>query len=117
MMASFLYVKPCVYTTTDNGSFSCFNAETGEFLWQKRLGGSLNPSPLYADGKFYLFSEQGVTSVLKPHADPTQEPELLSKNELEEEALASIAVTGNGFLIRTTKHLWCVRQSVSDQVK
>ncbi len=108
MMSSFLYVKPCVYTTTDNGSFSCFNAETGEFLWQERLGGSLNPSPLYADGKFYVLSEQGATSVLKPNADPTQKPELVSKNELEEDALASIAVTGNRLVIRTKTQLWCV---------
>ncbi len=108
MIASFLYVKPCLYTTTDNGSFSCFDAGTGEFLWQKRLGGSLNPSPLYADGKFYVLSEQGATSVLKPNADPTKEPELISKNDLEEHALASIAVAGKRLLIRTDRYLWCV---------
>lgn len=111
MMSSFLYVKPCLYTTTDNGSFSCFDVKTGEFLWQKRLGGSLNPSPLFADGKFYILSEQGTTTVLKPDADPKKEPEVLAKNELDEHTLSSIAVAGKRLLIRTDRYLWCIGAS------
>ncbi|GHT36220.1 serine/threonine protein kinase [Planctomycetales bacterium] len=106
-MASFLYVKPCVYTACDNGSFSAFDAATGEFFWQKRISGSkLNPSPIYADGKIYVLSEEGITTVLKPEADPKKEPEVLSENELGEHALASIAVSEKSLYIRTDKHLW-----------
>ncbi len=107
-IASLLYVKPCVYTATDNGSFSAYDAKTGDFLWQKRLGGSLNPSPLYADGKFYILSEQGKTTVLKPAADPKEEPAIVAENELDEHALASIAVVGKQLLIRTDKYLWMI---------
>ncbi len=107
-MSSFLYVAPCLYTSTDNGSFSCLDATTGEFLWQLRLGGSLNPSPLYADGKIYVLSEQGTMTVLKPHADPKQPAEVLAKNELDQHALASPVPFGQHLLIRTDSHLWCV---------
>ncbi|MDR1963001.1 MAG: PQQ-binding-like beta-propeller repeat protein [Planctomycetaceae bacterium] len=107
-MASFLYVKPCLYAANDNGSFSAYDAETGEFLWQKRLSGALNPSPLYADGKIYVLSELGTTTVLKPAANPKEPPEIVAENELGEHTLASMAVAGKQLFIRTDHHLWCI---------
>ena len=108
MMSSFLYIKPCLYTTTDNGSFSCLDAATGEFLWQLRLGGSLNPSPLYVDGRIYVPSEQGTVTVLKPNADPKEPAEILAKNELDLHMLASPVPFGKQLLLRTDNYLWCV---------
>jgi len=105
---SFLYVKPCLYTVTDNGTLSCLDAATGEFLWQQRIGGTVSASPLYADGKIYVLSEQGETTVLKLSDNPKNAAEVLAKNNLEEDAQASIAVAGNRLLIRTTRHLWCI---------
>ena len=110
MMASFLYVKPFLYTCTSDGSFSCLDAATGEFLWQLRLGGALNPSPIYADGKIYVLSEEGTTTVLKPSADPKQPAEIIATNELDEQCQASIAVAGKQLLIRTAERLWCIEE-------
>lgn len=107
-IASILYVKPCLYLTTDNGTLSCLEAVTGKQLWQKRIRGALNPSPLYADGKLYILSEQGATTVLKLADDPGVDAEEIAKNELNEHALASIAVAGKQLLIRTDHHLWCI---------
>lgn len=108
MMSSFLYVKPYLYTCPDN-RVCCLDASTGEFLWQIRLkGGQLNPSPLYADGKIYVLSERGTTTVLKPSADPKQPAEILATNELNGLARASIAVAGKQLIIRTANHLWCI---------
>lgn len=107
-MSSILYVKPCIYTGTDNGSFSAYEAATGEFLWQIRIGAPVNPSPLYADGKIYVLSEDGKTTVLKPATDPKEPAQVLAENELEEHALASIAVAEKQLLIRTDNHLWCI---------
>lgn len=108
MIASFLYVSPCLYTATDNGTFSCFDAATGDFLWQERIGGALSASPLYAEGKVYLLSEQGTTTVLELSKNPKEPAEVLRTNELEERALASIAVAGKRLFLRTDKHLWCI---------
>ena len=109
MMASFLYVKPCLYTCSDGSIFSCLDAATGEVLWQLRLRiGAINPSPVYADGKIYVLSEQGTTIVLKPSDDPKKAAEIISKNELKDHCRASIAVAGKQLLIRTDNQLWCI---------
>jgi len=109
MMSSYLYVKPYLYTCPDN-RICCLNASTGEFLWQLRLStGPLNPSPVYADGKIYVLSEKGITTVLRPSTDPATPAEIIAKNELNNELTrASIAVAGKQLIIRTANTLWCV---------
>jgi len=109
LMASFLYIKPFLYTNTERGIFSCLDAATGEFLWELNLrSGALNASPIYADGKIYVLSEQGTTTVLKPSTDPKVPAEILATNQLEELARATIAVAGNQLIIRTESKLWCI---------
>ena len=108
MMASFLYLKPVLYSFPDN-RICALDAETGELLWQTRLGiGQVNPSPIYADGKIYVLSERGTTAVLKPSEDPTVAAEILATNDLDELSRASIAIAGNQLLIRTESGLWCI---------
>jgi len=110
LMSSYLYVKPCLYTCTDGaGIFSCLDAATGEFLWEISLrSGALNPSPIYADGKIYVLSERGITTVLKPSNDPKEPAEIIATNELGEICKASIAVAGKQLIIRSANHLWCI---------
>jgi outer membrane protein assembly factor BamB len=110
MMSSFLYVEPFLYTCSSH-FFSRLDAATGELLWQipLRPGGALNPSPLYADGKIYLLSEQGTTTVLRPSNDRTRPAEIIATNELNDGLTrASIAVAGNQLIIRTANRLWCI---------
>lgn len=108
MMSSPLYVKPYLYTCPDN-RVCCLDATTGEFLWQIRLrGGQLNPSPIYADGKIYVHSEQGTTTVLRPSGDPKKPAEVIATNQLNEKCRATIAVAGKQLIIRTANRLWCV---------
>ncbi len=109
MMSSYLYVKPFLYTCPDN-RICCLNASTGEFLWQIRLGtGALNPSPIYADGKIYVLSEKGITTVLRPSDNPETPAEIIAKNELDGQlSRASIAVAEKQLIIRTANQLWCI---------
>jgi hypothetical protein len=109
LMASFLYRKPCLYVCMASGSFACLDATTGELLWQLPLRiGALNPSPIYADGKIYVLSEQGTMAVLKLNNDPKKPAEIIATNELGESSRASAAVAGNRLIIRTASHLWCI---------
>ena len=109
MMSSYLYVKPYLYTASDNGTFNCLDATTGEVYWDMRLRtGALNPSPIYADGKIYVLSEQGTTTVLKPSANPKEPAEIIATNTLDELCRASIAVAGKQLIIRTAEKLWCI---------
>ena len=92
--------------------FSCLDAKNGEQLWQLRIGtGPLNPSPIFADGKFYVLSEQGTTTVLKPSVDPKVPAEVIATNKLDvgdNPCRASIAVAGKQLIIRSANHLWCI---------
>ena len=109
MMSSFLYVKPCLYTCTSNRNLNCLDANTGELLWRLPLRtGDLNPSPIYADGKIYVLSEQGTTTILKLSDDPKIPAEIIATNEIKEHCRASMAIAGKQLIIRTDNRLWCI---------
>lgn len=109
MMSSYLYVKPYLYTCTNGSYFCCLDAASGEFLWRLSLrSGALNPSPVYADGKIYVLSEQGKTTVLKPSNDPKTPAEIIATNELNDQCRTSMAVADKQLIIRSASRLWCI---------
>jgi len=109
MTSSFLYVHSCLYTAHENGSFSAYDPATGEFLWQHRLeGGRPDASPVYADGNIYLTTHEGVTTILKPNADPRQPAEVVAVNDIGETVQATLAIAGKQLFLRTDKELWCI---------
>jgi outer membrane protein assembly factor BamB len=109
LMSSYLYIHPHLYTCPDNRSFTCLDGATGEFRWQLPLrSGAINASPVYADGKIYLLSEQGITTVLQLSDDPQTLPTILATNPLKERCRASMAIAGKQLLIRSESHLWCI---------
>jgi len=108
LIASLLYVKPCLYVAPNKGPFVALDAATGNVLWQERIEGDLDSSPIYADGKIYVTSSEGVTKVFKPNADPTQPAEVVAVNEIGEMVQATLAVAGTQLFIRTDKALWCI---------
>jgi len=104
--SSLLYLKPYLYAVTDGGIASCYQADTGEIVYQERIGGSFCASPIYADGLIYFLSEQGDTTVVK--AGP--EFKIVSKNSLGEKCQASMAVSDGALFVRSDKHLFCIRK-------
>jgi outer membrane protein assembly factor BamB len=108
MTASFLFVKPCLYAATDEGTFAAFDAVTGKILWQDRFEGRLDSSPICADGNIYVTSHIGVTKVFKPNDDPTKRAKIIAVNEIEATVQATLAVAGKQLFLRTDKELWCI---------
>ncbi len=94
-----------IYFVSALGVATCLDAKSGELLWQDRLGGNFAASPLLADGKLYFTSQDGTTTVVKPG----RKYEELAKNQLFGQTMASPAVCEGGLLIRTSSHLYCVR--------
>lgn len=94
------------YVVNDKGIMWCLDAKTGtEFYGQQRLKtGTYSGSPVLADGKIYVTSEDGVTSVVK--AGP--QFEVLAENNFNEYCLSSPAVSDGQLFIRTTNHLYCI---------
>jgi outer membrane protein assembly factor BamB len=104
MQASLLYVKPHLYSVTDGGIVTCFQAASGEILYQGRLGGNYCASPVCADGHIYFLSEAGETVVIGLGA----EFNVLARNPLGERCQASMAVSGGRLFIRTAQSLHCI---------
>ena len=101
---SILLVDGLIYMIGDTGIASCVDAKTGDVVWQQRVGGEYSASPVYADGKLWLFSEDGKTIVLKPG----RTFEKLAENKLDDGFLASPAIAGKAFYLRTRTHLYRV---------
>jgi outer membrane protein assembly factor BamB len=100
-----LLVGTELYMVSDTGAVSCLDATTGKLHWQERIGGSYSASPLYAAGRIYFQSEEGVGTVIKAGT----KFERLAKNELKERSLASYAVADGALFIRTEHNLYRVQ--------
>ena len=101
---SLIYVKPHLFAVTDGGVASCLKADTGELVWQERVGGNFSASPVSAAGRIYFLGDNGETAVIE--AGP--EFKVLARNPLGEKAQASIAISQGRLFIRTEKNLFCI---------
>jgi len=103
---SILLVDGLIYMIGDTGIASCIDAQTGEHVWQQRIGGEYSASPLYADGRLWFFNEDGKTTVLKPG----RVFERVGENHLDEGSLASTAIAGKAFYLRTRTDLYRIQE-------
>ena len=97
-----LLVGGLLFTVSDAGMLMCFDAKTGEELWKERLKGKQTASPIYADGRVYIFDQDGNATVFRP----ARQYEPLATNRLDEGCMASPAVSGKAFFVRTKSHLY-----------
>lgn len=106
---SMLMIKNHLFMIDDGGIASCYEAKTGELLWQDRLArksGNFSASPILANGKIYISNEEGMTFVFE--ASP-KELKVIASNEFEEGCMASPAVSGDALFIRTKTHLYRIQ--------
>jgi outer membrane protein assembly factor BamB len=97
-----LLVGDELFVISDAGIASCFDARTGKLHWRNRIGGKFSASPLHADGKIYLQSEDGVGTILR--ADKNFE--VLATNSLDELTLASPAAVDGTLYLRSESKLY-----------
>jgi outer membrane protein assembly factor BamB len=98
-----LLVGDELYVVNDGGIATCLNATTGETHWVQRLGGGdYSASPIFADGRIYFLSEGGIATVIAPG----KQFQVLARNALDGDTLASMAVSGGSIFIRTDSHLY-----------
>jgi len=97
-----------LYVVTDRGIVWCLDAKTGATVYgpQRIKPGTYSASPVLADGRVYVTSEDGVTTVYK--AGPGFA--LLAENTVDELTLSSLAVSDGQLFLRTEKHLYCIGQ-------
>jgi len=94
------------YVCADNGVLSAYDAKTGERIYQERLPSSFSASPIAADGKLYLASEDGDVFVVK--AGRTFQ--LLATNSMGQPLMATPAISDGLVILRTTDSVFAVGQ-------
>ena len=110
-ISSLVLYQGLIYMANDAGVASCFDAKTGEKVWQSRTDGIFSASPVAGDGKVYLVSETGETIVLKAG----REYQVLARNDLGERFVASPAISGGQIFLRTDGYIFCVGKRASGQ--
>jgi len=95
-----------LFMVNDSGILTSFDPATGNVLKQGRLKGAIDKyfaSPVGADGKVWLISQDGTVSVISAKA----EWDVLSVNTLEDEVFATPAIADGKLYIRTKGMLYC----------
>ena len=82
------------------------DAKTGEEFYQERTHKNRHrASPVYADGKVYLTSRDGVVTVVKAG----RKFEILAQNEIGEEIASSLAISNGILYLRSFEALYAIR--------
>ncbi|MCE9605103.1 MAG: PQQ-binding-like beta-propeller repeat protein [Planctomycetia bacterium] len=103
---STLVVGRELYMVNDKGIVTCLDAVSGEELWTERLGGNFSASLLYADGKLWLFREDGKSYVVAPG----RTYKLLAENKLDGRILATPAMIGRTIFLRTDSAMYRIEK-------
>ena len=95
-----------LYVVTDKGIVYALDTATGKPVYgpERLKPGTYSASPVLADGRIYVTSEDGLTSVYK--AGPVFD--LLAENPLDDFTLSSLAVADGMLYVRTAHKLWAI---------
>jgi outer membrane protein assembly factor BamB len=105
--SSILVVDDLIYGMTHRGYVVCFDAKTGKTVWKQRIGSAYSASPLYADGRIYIFNERQGTNVIQPGRKYKE----LAVNSLNRSRMmASPAISGKAIFVRTDTHLYRIEK-------
>lgn len=103
-----LAYRGLLYVVSPTGILNVFDADSGERVYRRRIGdrgGAYSSSPVAADGRIYVASEDGDVFVLA--AGP--EYDLLAANSMDEVCLATPAISEGQIFIRTRRHLFALQ--------
>jgi outer membrane protein assembly factor BamB len=95
----------------DNGAnIAAFDINTGKQLWLQNLGTIQKASPVLADGKLYVGTENGKFFILKPGPTGAQ---ILDEDQLGTEArpeaiIGSVAISNGRVFMVSDSNLYCI---------
>lgn len=96
-----------LYQVDNGANLVAFDINTGRTLWHQNLGTIQKASPVLADGKLYVGSENGRFFILRPGQEKV---EILSEHQFEapEQIIASPAVSNGRVFLVTTEAIYCI---------
>jgi outer membrane protein assembly factor BamB len=95
-----------LFMIDDGGIAGCVDAKTGEEIWRERVQGNYSASPIMAEGRIYVCSEEGKVGVF----EAAREFKKLAENEFPTGFMASPAVAGKSLFLRTKTHLYRIEE-------
>jgi outer membrane protein assembly factor BamB len=96
-----------LFVLANAGLLDAYDLETGKEVYRQRLehqGSGFSASPVAADGRIYLSSEDGDIFVVRSGATF----ELVAKNPMGEPLMATPALAGGTMYVRGEKHLFAI---------
>lgn len=100
--SSMIAADGLVYSISDNGVAQCVEAQSGEVVYQNRIGGNYSASPLMAGGHIYYTSETGQTTIIRTGREFVK----VAECDIPSRTLASLAVVDDSLLQRTEEALY-----------
>lgn len=100
-----LLYRGVLYIVRNGGILLTLDATTGKILGESRVSGALggySASPVAADGKVYLFNEDGKLAVLRAG----EQWEVLAVNDMDEPGFATPALSHGQIYVRTGSALY-----------
>ncbi len=99
-----------LYQLDNSANIAAFDVTTGKQLWFQNLGTIQKASPVLADGKLYVGTENGKFFILKPSATGC---EILDQDQLGTEALpeaiiGSVAVSNGHVYVVSDSNIYCI---------
>jgi outer membrane protein assembly factor BamB len=104
MIPSVLLKDDLIYSVKEDGRSQCLQAKDGRIVWEKRLMGTYDASPIWADGKVYFTNDDADTTVIEAGRTFKQ----VAFNEIGEPCQASMAVSEGRLFLRTQHGLYCI---------
>jgi outer membrane protein assembly factor BamB len=97
-----------LYTLAINGIVTAYHPLTGQRAFRGRvgLGGAFSASPVAADGRLYVASEDGEVYVVAAGPGLTQ----IAKNDMKEVIMATPAISDGLIILRTLGHVYGIGQ-------
>jgi outer membrane protein assembly factor BamB len=95
-----------LYMLDDGGIVSCLDAKTGDEIWRERVQGNYSASPLLADGRLYIFSEEGKCTALAAG----REFKKLGESMMPIGVMSTPAIAGKAIYLRTRTDLYRIEE-------
>ena len=90
-------------SVNNGGTAFCYDASTGEVLWQQMLGRH-HASPVLLGGLVFFINDDGRVNVIRPGRNFDR----VATYELGEQCYASPAISDGRVYLRGFKHLFCI---------
>ncbi len=102
-----LIYRGLLYVLDNYGIFDAYNARTGEELYRQRMpniGSGFSASPVAADGKIYVSSEDGEITVVAAGGRFRQ----IAANDMGEPLMATPALSEGVMYVRSSKSIFAI---------